>query len=215
MGTLSDYLFSFTGPYRYKRSVSRLALWNRETKLPKNVYIAFGARLAFSEVGEYTRIRHFATLHYAKVGKFSTISKSARIGIGQHPTNMISTNLIFYKKNPITEKWVRPIDFAEYEPINIGNDVWIGEGALIMGGVTIGDGAIVGARSVVHRDIPPYAIATGLPARVVKYRFDDETIEYLLNLKWWDFHEKKIEEHLKAFTVMGMTKPKLMEFFNK
>lgn len=76
--------------------------------------------------------------------------------------------------------------------MNIGNDVWIGEGALILSGVTIGDGAVIGARSVVSKDIPPYAIAAGNPCRILKYRFPEEKISELLKIKWWNWETDKI-----------------------
>lgn len=82
----------------------------------------------------------------------------------------------------------------------IGNDVWIGENVTILPGVHIGDGAIIGANSVVAKDIEPYSIAVGNPCRVVKKRFDDETIEKLLELKWWDWGEEKIFDILEALT---------------
>ena len=82
----------------------------------------------------------------------------------------------------------------------IGNDVWIGENATILPGVHIGDGAIIGANSVVAKDIDPYSIAVGNPCRVVKKRFDDETIEKLLELKWWDWDEERIFDNLEALT---------------
>ena len=76
--------------------------------------------------------------------------------------------------------------------ITVENDVWIGHGSKILSGVSIGDGAIIGANSLVTRDIPPYAIAAGSPARVIKYRFDEQTIEKLLEIRWWDFKEEEI-----------------------
>ena len=85
-------------------------------------------------------------------------------------------------------------------PITIGNDVWIGQHVTIMPGVHIGDGAIIGANSVVASDIPPYAVAVGNPCRVVRMRFDDEFIAYLLQLKWWDWDIEKIERNFKALS---------------
>lgn len=83
----------------------------------------------------------------------------------------------------------------------IGNDVWIGTDALIMPGVTIGDGAIIGARAVVAADVPPYGVTVGHPARTAKRRFDDQTIEKLLKVAWWDWPPEKITGNLKA--IMG------------
>jgi chloramphenicol O-acetyltransferase type B len=77
--------------------------------------------------------------------------------------------------------------------VSIGSDVWVGTDALILSGVTIGDGAVIGARAVVARDVPPYAVASGNPARVVKYRFSDELIARLLRVKWWTWDEAQVE----------------------
>ncbi|QJC55775.1 Chloramphenicol acetyltransferase [Polaromonas vacuolata] len=78
--------------------------------------------------------------------------------------------------------------------VHIGNDVWIGTEALISSGVTIGDGAVVGARAMVTRDVAPYAVVAGNPARVVKFRFDAQVVSRLIELKWWDWHEREIEK---------------------
>ena len=88
----------------------------------------------------------------------------------------------------------------------IGNDVWIGQNVTVMPGVHIGDGAIVGANSVVARDIPVYCIAAGNPCAVVKKRFDDELIEYLLKLRWWDWPSEKIFANLDALTSADLSK---------
>ena len=82
--------------------------------------------------------------------------------------------------------------------IVVGNDVWIGYEAVVLSGVTIGDGAIIGARAVVTRDVPPYAIVGGVPARLIRKRFDDKTVETLLRLKWWDWPSEKIARHIAA-----------------
>lgn len=82
----------------------------------------------------------------------------------------------------------------------VGNDVWIGQNVTVMPGVRIGDGAIIGANSVVAKEIPPYCIAVGNPCRVIRKRFDDELIDYLLKIKWWDWPIKKIEVNFKALS---------------
>jgi virginiamycin A acetyltransferase len=80
--------------------------------------------------------------------------------------------------------------------IHVGSDVWIGTGVLILSGVQIGDGAIIASRSVVTRDIPPYAIAAGVPAKPIRYRFDNDTINQLLEIKWWNWSDEKIREYI-------------------
>ena len=83
-------------------------------------------------------------------------------------------------------------------PITVGNDVWIGFEAVIMAGVTIGDGAVIGARALVTKDIPPYTIVGGVPAKPIKKRFSEKTIETLLQIRWWDWPKEKIQKHIPA-----------------
>lgn len=88
----------------------------------------------------------------------------------------------------------------DYWDIVIGNDVWIGYDAVIMSGVTIGDGAIIGTRAVVTKDIPPYTIVGGVPAKPIRKRFSDEIISSLLEIKWWEWSEEKIKKNISAIT---------------
>ena len=89
-----------------------------------------------------------------------------------------------------------PYNRPNHYQIVVGHDVWIGRGVMIMGGVKIGNGAVIGSNAVVAKDIPPYAIAVGNPARVIKYRFDEETIRKLLAVKWWNWDLKKIADNV-------------------
>ena len=141
-------------------------------------------------VGEYTglmpgvRIRDKKT----RIGKFCAIAQDVIIGTGMHPINYLTIKSFTYK--PIGF-WTIPeenrVNFTNHKPVNIGNDVWIGTNAIIMDGVQIGDGAVVGAGAVVTKDVPPYAVVGGVPARIIKYRFDENTIRRIQALQWWDF----------------------------
>lgn len=92
-----------------------------------------------------------------------------------------------------------PVPLATEKPIHIGNDVWIGQGAILLDGVTIGDGAIIGAYTVIASDIPPYAVMIGNPAQVLRYRFDDRQIQELLKIKWWDWDDETIKARVEDF----------------
>ncbi|MFA6066657.1 MAG: CatB-related O-acetyltransferase [Candidatus Babeliaceae bacterium] len=134
--------------------------------------------------------------HY-KIGKFCSIAGDVTLFLGgNHRTDWISTypfmafNQVFPEARDIQGHPATKGD------IIIGNDVWIGTQVTILSGVTIGDGAVIGAHSVVAKDIPPYAIAVGNPAKVVRYRFDEETIRQLLALQWWNWPLEKINKNV-------------------
>ncbi len=95
--------------------------------------------------------------------------------------------------------------------MNIGNDVWIGENVTIIGGAKIGDGAIIGSNAVVTKDIEPYSINVGIPARKIKYRFQDNEINYLEKIKWWDKPQKWIQENARLFRDIKVFKEKIGE----
>ena len=127
----------------------------------------------------------------SSIGKFCSIGCRVVLGHGEHPLNFLSTSPYLYF-DELGFKLKDAISYPEYwkfEPIRIENDVWIGEGVF----VTIGNGAVVGARSVVTKDVPPYAIVAGNPAKILRYRFDEKTIAELLEIKWWDLDDEVIQ----------------------
>ena len=117
------------------------------------------------------------------IGNFCSIGKNVQLGHGEHPKNFLSTSPYFYYDSL---KWKKPQtksynNFWYYEPIVIGHDVWIGDNVFVKNGIKIGNGAIIGACSVVTHDVPPYAIVAGVPARIIRYRFDEKTIKFISN----------------------------------
>lgn len=136
----------------------------------------------------------------SKIGKFCSIGPNFICGWGVHPTNGISTAPCFYstnKQNGMTYSAENKI--IERKPITIGNDVFIGMNVCVLDGVSIGNGAVIGAGAVVNKDIPPYAIAVGVPARVVKYRFAPDIIEKLQKIEWWNWDDDKLQNVEKMF----------------
>lgn len=139
------------------------------------------------ELGDYSYISKNSSICNCSIGKFCSIGPNFCCGLGIHPINGISTAPMFYstaKQNGIT--LCKENKVTESRHSIIGNDVFIGANVTVMDGVKIGDGAVIGAGAVVTTDIPPYAIAAGVPAIIKKYRFDETTIEGLLKKKWWD-----------------------------
>lgn len=192
------------------KNVSFFSIWDSTTIFHKTSEIRRFAKLKQSKVGKYSRINPDCKLSNTTVGNFTAIGRDSTSGLGRHPMNYVSTQNIFYKKNNMNNKWVKKIDYPPL-PIHIGNDVWIGVEVMILDGVTIGDGAVIGARSVVTKDVPPYAIVVGQPAKVIKYRFDNEVIDRLLEIKWWNLTDEEITEKVNFFR-----EPKIsLEIINK
>lgn len=128
----------------------------------------------------------------ATIGRYCSIAKHAKIGLLQHPPYWFGSSTRFYnaselKWNTFVGKEVVTYPYQSQKMTEVGNDVWIGNGAALMTGVKVGDGAIVAAGAVVTKDVPPYAIVGGVPARIIKYRFPEETIKELLELQWWRY----------------------------
>jgi acetyltransferase-like isoleucine patch superfamily enzyme len=147
------------------------------------------ARLRNTELGDFSYVARNSQIYNTKVGKFTCIGPNVSTGMGAHPSSeFVSSHPLFYSTLGqssglvIVEKNL----FDEFPMTVVGNDVWIGNNAIIKYGVTIGDGAIIGSGAVVTKDVEPYSIVGGVPAKVIKYRFSQEQIEFLLKFKWWD-----------------------------
>lgn len=144
-------------------------------------------------IGDYTYMQSGCNVNNTCIGKFCSIGNNVLINPWQHPLNLISSSPKLYRN---ILKWGGYIDTPKQTVI--GNDVWIGSGSCILDNITIGDGAVIGANSVVTKDVPPYAICVGNPAKIIKYRFDDTKIKQLLDEKWWNWDDEKIRinEHI-------------------
>ena len=148
---------------------------------------------AFTTISPTDGIGHF--LHNVTIGRYCSIAAGVSISPPEHPLEWLTASPVSYAPQCFgwAEKLLehglpKAMPYPYTHPVEIGKDVWIGSGAFIKGGVKIGDGAVVAAHAVVVKDVPPYAIVGGVPAKVIRYRFDEETIKALLELKWWNYN---------------------------
>ncbi|WP_332396274.1 CatB-related O-acetyltransferase [Vibrio metschnikovii] len=201
------YIYRLIGSYRLKKkdvyihftSFSSSTYFEGRNKiLPNN-------DLKFSNVGFGTYIGARSCLNYSKIGRYCSIANNVLILKNNHPTKFVSTHPCFHRGSHM---WMKSVglsyidddkypenDFIDKEnkkEVIIGSDVWIGEGARILPNVHIGDGAVIAAGAIVTKSVPNYAIVGGVPAKLLKYRFNKEQIDKLIEIKWWNEPEEKI-----------------------
>ena len=165
----------------------------------EHIHISNNCSIENSTIGCHTYCNSNTHINNAIIGRYTSIGSEVFIGIGTHPTNLVTTHPAFYSNNKIFETYADSLYFEEFEKCQIGNDVWIGSKATILNGVTIGDGAIVAYGAVVTKDVLPYSIVGGVPAKHIKYRFNESIINELLMIKWWELEEKFLRKNFKLF----------------
>lgn len=171
-----------------------------DTTLGDNTRVYSPYFLHHVQLGDYSYIARNSLINNCEIGKFCSIGPNFCCGLGIHPTNGISTSPMFYsiaKQNGVT--LCKENKLPETATTHIGNDVFIGVNVTILDGVTIGNGAVIGAGAVVTHDIPPYAIAVGVPATIMKYRFNTDTISRLQQKPWWDGSTDDIQKVEECF----------------
>lgn len=210
-------LWMSLGRLRLKRKhvyLSDSALFNNQTIFGGYNKVGHKAVISNTILGRFTYVGSNTNLHSCIVGSFSSISHDISIESYTHPSQgFISTSPVFFSiLNQCGRTFVKGAKFeeslsvAKYRCI-IGNDVWVGSNVKIMGGITIGNGAIVAMGAVVTKDVPPYAIVGGVPAKVIRYRYTQEQINKLENYKWWDKDDLWLQQHADLFSNEG-------KFFN-
>lgn len=163
------------------------------------VYLGSNVTLLNSTISDHSYINSNSSIRNTKIGKYCSIASNVKIVLGSHPTNLVSTHPAFYSNNKEFETYAGKMYFNESSKVEIGNDVWVGEDVMIPGGITIGDGAIIAARALVTKNVEPYSVVGGVPAKHIKYRFNQREIETLLSYKWWDRDEEWLRENYLIF----------------
>ena len=147
-----------------------------------------------TKIGKFTYVNNSTKVIMTNIGRFTCIGPECLIGgLGAHPTNRKSTHRMFYSKN--RPEWIlycNEENFEEKKYTNIGHDVWIGARVILMDGINVGNGAIVAAGSIVTKDVPPYAIVAGVPAKVIRQRFEPEVVQKLQAEAWWNLSEEEL-----------------------
>jgi phosphonate metabolism protein (transferase hexapeptide repeat family) len=170
----------------------------RVNKSVLGIYTSVGPRTSMNETtfGDYSYVVNDSSIIYAEIGKFCSIAAHTRINPGNHPMWRAALSHFTYRSESYgfaVEDDHEFFDWRRAHKVTMGNDVWIGHGAVILPGVNIGTGAAIGAGAVVSKDVPPFAIVGGVAAKIIRYRFDEETREGLLKLAWWDWSREQLE----------------------
>lgn len=159
-----------------------------------------GVSVMGSRLGDHTYVQKASSVLNADVGKFCSIAGGVFIGLPRHAMEGVSSHPSFYLHNtPLVKTYSVEDHFETSRRTTVGHDVWIGQNALIMGGLTVGHGAVIGAGAVVTVDVPAYAVVGGVPARILKHRFPPDVVQGLLRSLWWDRPEAWREENHRLF----------------
>ena len=175
-----------------KKHISATVL---NTKIDKTASVRQHCRIYDSMLGRYSYVARNTLIQNAEIGAFCSISEGCNIGMPSHPTTMVSTSPVFLNGNNYLLANFSNHPFDDCPKTHIGNDVWVGAGAKIKSGLIIGNGSIIAAGAVVTKNVPPYSIVGGVPARVIRYRFDEKTASELERTKWWDWSDEKIKSN--------------------
>lgn len=184
--------------------IHRLA-YITQSKFEGHNYIDRWCKIRNSQFGMYTYVGFRSDFNHVKVGNYCSISSDVKIGLGKHPTHLFSSSPVFYSNQNPFNSHDAYLEFNDQPTLTvIGHDVWIGANVIIMDNITIGTGAVIAAGSVVTKDVQPYEIVGGVPAKLIKKRFDDQTISSLLKSEWWFLTPKELKE--KQFNLESCVK---------
>lgn len=177
-----------------------------DTTLGRYTEVSERCRISEVEFGDYSYIMQDGSIWCATIGKFVNIAAAVRINATNHPTWRATLHHFTYRATDYWPDADMETDFFEWRRSNrvtIGHDVWIGHGATILPGVTVGNGAVIGAGAVVSKDVAPYTIVGGVPAKLIRERFGKGVGERMDKLAWWDWEHSKLRSALDDFRALS------------
>lgn len=178
----------------------------RQSTFGAFVEIGDGAHILETVMGDYSYTARYADIAYSFLGKFVNVAAFTRINPGEHPYHRASLHHFMYRSSyfwPDEQDESAVFDWRRSRPVRVGHDTWIGHAAVIMKGVTIGNGAIIAANSVVTKDVPPYAVVGGTPAQFIKWRHPEDVAQRLQAMAWWDWDHLKLKTALPDFRALS------------
>ena len=196
-----SYLKKVLKHQRYKMLYPQSKLYfgvniDTNSSLGNNTVLFRNVLVHNSTIGHFSYVQKNSEIINVEIGKYCSIASTVHIGLTEHPTGFISTSPIFYDASQPLPAFLtkKTLEYKSVRKTKILADVWIGQGAFVKSGVTIGVGAIIGAGAVVTKDVEAYSIVGGVPAMHIKYRFKEELREVLLSSKWWEYPEETLQK---------------------
>ncbi len=193
---------------RKKVFIGKGTVYNKSTIFEGNNFIKRDCHLYEANIGIGSYMGDNCVFNNTQIGRFCAIGADVRVSLGDHPINtLVSIHPAFFSSNKQAgfsfcnkDIWHSTRYTSEKYLCSIGNDVWIGDEVTILGGVTIADGTVIGAGAVVTKDTVPYGVYVGVPARLIKRRFKEDEIKFLLKAKWWELDIKELSKRADIFS---------------
>lgn len=173
----------------------------KDSTLGRWTEIGARTKIVETRLGDYSYVVHDCRIIYATIGKFCSIAAQTRVNPGNHPMHRAALHHFTYRsfQFDLGDDDETFFDWRRDFPVHLGNDVWLGHGSTVLPGVSLGDGAVVGAGAVVSHDVEPFTIVAGVPAKKIRMRFSKEVQQALLRIRWWDWSQQLLQERLADF----------------